>query len=1718
MVLLAMAAAAHAQTFSQWTELYSPLDAVGTPADTYALSGIEWVNYLNGNLVVQVPLGTARGRGNASFTPSVPLITGSWSVAYLSNGSSGSYVPGSDISNVFSGWDYTGGFIQVATVSANTNLCLITSQNEWVRLGPYVTKIIWTTSNQTQITFVDSAYNGEPEESATTPSCSQLNSGYQGVNRGQVFRSTDGSNLTFVASQDIYDLPLGQGVTGTLYFPDGTHYIWTNPSLPPEIEDRNGNTLTYSFTSTQYGGYFTVANVTNQSPKFTFTETPASQSYDTLTFPGYNSATRTVQVNYTLLQNALSTGSVDTYASLFPELNGSSSTQFNPYVVSSIELPDSTTYSFLYDPYGEVTKITLPTGGVYEYSYGAGCTTAVSPNTCYSDGVIKLPNQASTNQEYVIYRRVTQRNVLLSGSTISETLFSAAPSGNIDPNNPNTAGTTVTVTFENGSGTPIKKETHLYYGDPSQQYQIATYNSNGLYPAWVEGLEFQSNVYNPSGSLMQEQQKVFGQRPWGSPDNTSYEWFPIGSGDLTSPSHDPQLCQTNVTNDASQVSGAVLGYDAYNNVNMKLEYDYGNAPSITASCPATSSMTNAKRVTEATYSETGSYIAPAVNLVRLPTLSEVFDPSISTTNPISIDKWGYDKTAVTSATGLLAHDDGNYGTTNNIRGNLSQHQSWWSIPNSYISESFTFDMAGAALSYTDFNGNATNYTFADNAHVSPTKIVNALGATNGTTTLVYDQGNLKPTTATDPNSINTTFTYSDPFDRLTQTVRGSGASQTNYSYPSPTQTTVKQDQVSAGDGAIRVDTLYDGLGRSIQTNQYETTSSYIATTTTYDALGRVSATTNPSRSGDGLNFSTAYTYDALSRLLSATTADGSASSASYSGNTTTATDAAGHARTSTFDALGRLTQVVEDPGSSPHLNYTTTYTNDVLNNLKGVTQSSQTRTYAFDSLSRLTSAVNPESGTTSYTYDNNGNLATQTDARGRIVCFGSLSGSTCTSAVGTGYDAINRPLKKTYSDSTPTVTFTYDTATLGKGYLASVANSVSTTAFSAYDHFGNVLGSSQTTNGTPYSFSYTYNLASDLVTETYPSGRVVTTGYDPANRPITVSGLYNSTTTPYLTSSASQYAPHGAMWQYKLANNVWRQTAFNSQLQPCYLLDTVDQYQTINEDGMNYTTCPSAPSGNSVSQQLLSLSLSLGTSANNGNLLGINYTANALGLYAPVSVAQTYGYDNVNRLTTSSETAAGSTSWSRNLGYDAYSNMWVTSNTGVSLSGLTPTSNVFSSNRASTNTYDAAGNVTALGSSNSTALYYDAENRQTQATEPPSLGGATEYYYYDGFGERVEKSGPAGTITFAYDTFGLLAAEYNTTSNPAPCATCYLSPDHLGTPRMVTDGSANVIGWHDYLPFGEEIPGGIGGRTNFWGATNDNINQKFTGIERDSETGLDFFQSRYFSAAQGRFGGGDPGQAGADATNPQSWNGYAYTINSPLVFTDPNGMDPFDGGDGDDCIDDASLCNPGWGAPGWPAQPIPPPPPPLPPIVSSSGVPNTTGVYGQGQFGIGGGVFGQGQTGPWVFSFEDPNDPYANADVEIGMPGVFTQNVQLWKSTRNVGNALAVGTLAASVVPIAAAEVAALPTMQFAVGRGALATSPVHVAFKAGGDWMNANGQRLFAMRYERGAWLFARQAWFRFSLPILNPKAVQALEGGKSWSCVTGAIRAFFTGWFGGC
>jgi YD repeat-containing protein len=252
----------------------------------------------------------------------------------------------------------------------------------------------------------------------------------------------------------------------------------------------------------------------------------------------------------------------------------------------------------------------------------------------------------------------------------------------------------------------------------------------------------------------------------------------------------------------------------------------------------------------------------------------------------------------------------------------------------------------------------------------------------------------------------------------------------------------------------------------------------------------------------------------------------------------------------------------------------------VLDDLTQVAQGSETRTFNYDSLKRLSSATNPESGTVSYTYDANANLLTKKDARNITTTY--------------SYDALNRKLAASYSDGvTPSSTFAYDGAgAYSIGRLTSESNANSAINYTAYDALGRVTASNQQTGGWTYAFSYGYNLPGSLTSETYPSGRTVTTCYDAANRPIRAVGSHGNSSNTYVTGVS--YWPHGVVYKQEYpSSQVWRTYNYDNRLQVNGLWDALQDnpdYFLFIENSMNY-----------------------GTTNNNGNILGLSLYVSAPG-------------------------------------------------------------------------------------------------------------------------------------------------------------------------------------------------------------------------------------------------------------------------------------------------------------------------------------------------------------------------------------------------------------------------------------------------------------------------------------------------------------------------
>jgi RHS repeat-associated protein len=282
--------------------------------------------------------------------------------------------------------------------------------------------------------------------------------------------------------------------------------------------------------------------------------------------------------------------------------------------------------------------------------------------------------------------------------------------------------------------------------------------------------------------------------------------------------------------------------------------------------------------------------------------------------------------------------------------------------------------------------------------------------------------------------------------------------------------------------------------------------------------------------------------------------------------------------------------------------------------------------------------------------------------------------------------------------------------------------------------------------------------------------------------------------------------------------------------------------------------------------------------------------------------SEVYVYDKVGRLQSATMRGPDLTSMqTQSFIYDAYGNLTSTTKLGQTIPLIiTPGTN---SNQLDAVGYDAAGNVISTGS-----LYYgyDAAGMLNTVRLGPMTAPAAIYAYtadderifaFDvsanttrwtvrGLDHKVlrafKQSGANWSVErdYIYREGSLLAA-----LKPDGAVEHY-SLDHLGTVRLVTDGSGQKIGYHVYWPFGEE-----------WspGNSQEGSRLKFTGHERDADPSggdnpLDYIHARYYRSRWGRFLSVDPVlDIKKAAASPQMWNRYAYAANNPLRYTDPDG-------------------------------------------------------------------------------------------------------------------------------------------------------------------------------------------------------------------------------------
>jgi len=867
-----------------------------------------------------------------------------------------------------------------------------------------------------------------------------------------------------------------------------------------------------------------------------------------------------------------------------------------------------------------------------------------------------------------------------------------------------------------------------------------------------------------------------------------------------------------------------------------------------------------------------------------------------------------------------------YDSSTDYRGNVTSVTTYADAANASgsITHATTYDIAGNVTSaQVDCCQQKTiSYTDSPNTHTYayPTSVTS--GNPSGmhlTSEATYDYNTGLVGTMTDENGQVTTNYYNSDSLRLDR-VEYPGGGTTSLVYSdgldnshSNVKTRVKLDGSGGSTRYIDSYRYFDGRGAVTRAmSNYTSANGYMTQDVEYDTMGRAYRVSNPYYASSGSSsinpdgFWTTSAFDHLGRVTSVTMPRGdndnsltTTVSTAYDGIYTTVTDQASKTRRQKVDALGRVIRLDEPTssglGSTTSPNQATTYDYDVLGNLVRINQGSQDRYFKYDSLSRLIRERMVEQDTNSsynlsdsltgnsswsrkVDYNSSGLVTDAYDARGVHTTF--------------SYDDLNRVTTISYSDSTPTAHYYYDSQGLPSGapsythsnttgrLLAMTYGSGATGNYFAYDVNGRVVTQKQVTGSTTYGLSYTYNYAGLLTGETYPTSRAVSYAYDEGGR---LSSVGDGTTT---FANSFAYAAHGGLASETWGNTAVHAMSYNRRLQASQaklsMGTTAKQQYDYSYGQFNTSTG------------------AVDTSKNNGQIGKIDGAIDGSAQWN-----QGFSYDELGRLSNVTEhpsSSMGTETYSQGYTYDRYGNRFQSANStlglpAVSSSDITAGTNRFVSGVAS---YDAAGNITTDSKFRSLTYAYDANGRQTSA----SNGSFTETQTYDCAGERVQTSVYSVTRTMVYDIFGQMVADYSGSNLESENiyrggqllarydagSWKYELQDAQGSTRATLNNSGNgslVIARHDYLPFGEEIASGLRASGLGYGGTDYN-RQKYAMTERDDVTGLDHTWWRKYESFSGRWTTPDP--LGGDIGDPQSFNGYNYTGNDPVNFVDPSGL------------------------------------------------------------------------------------------------------------------------------------------------------------------------------------------------------------------------------------
>lgn len=585
---------------------------------------------------------------------------------------------------------------------------------------------------------------------------------------------------------------------------------------------------------------------------------------------------------------------------------------------------------------------------------------------------------------------------------------------------------------------------------------------------------------------------------------------------------------------------------------------------------------------------------------------------------------------------------------------------------------FAYDAAHHLTQVTDPVGNITKFAYDASARLSSlTRVTNVLAGTGPTTSYTYNAGN---TVSTDANAKATTYTY-DSLGRVTRVLDAAGnASQDSY--------TANSNVASHTDALNAATTLsYDAKDNLTAA----TSPTGAASQWTYnDAAHPYFPTGQTSAQGNTL----AYTYDGPGNLTASQNglATNNQLRLTYNANGTpaTGTDAMGNATYFGYDTAGNLT------GIGPPMSVNSkTLAYDGLSRVTSVTDAkSQVITTTYDVLDRVTRLAYADGSSVAYTYDAAGNLLRRDDAAGAATFT---------------YDATNRPLTKTIGGVTSTAT--YDAV----GNLASVNDPGGTVGYT-YNQV-NLLTSLTEPNGARTTFAY--DNAGRRTSTAYPNGVTQTITYDASGRQTRVKGTDRVGTV--LTDFTYGYTNPATGSDAGLR---YHATAIGATMDYSYdALDRLVDTQTSNAGRFQYSF---DGNGNRLSQT------AGGTTT--------NYSYNAANeLTAGGGIS--YTYDNNGNLTGASD--------SRSLTYNAKNQT-----TAIKPPGLLSASVAMTYAGSTQDERTKAANTT----------FTNGFGGLTIASEPGLLGGSNTYYTRDDRGNLIGQRLPGGTYYYLFDGLGSVVA------------------------------------------------------------------------------------------------------------------------------------------------------------------------------------------------------------------------------------------------------------------------------------------------------------------------------------------------------------------------